>query len=435
MDPSGRSETLSLGRSPSPNRGAVSVLLTHTIANVLIQAVWFGMSSTIAVLARKRFGAGDWQTVMITAAPPTLLTFSIFWNEFLRRTTIRRYLIVHWAFTMLPVALAALSTSYWHVLACYVAAAVGAAGWSPVAGDLLKRFYADQVRGRALGIINAAMFVGMMGFSYAVGRALDVNENAFRIYFPMAALSYGGGVLMFRRLIRATHAEDTREASTVPAARRLRDLLRPLSHLREVLRADRVFYRYEAAFMTYGLGWMICNALLPVLATDRLKMSYTEFAASTQVIYPLCMLLMTWPMGWVMDRLGPTRTSALSFAWLALYPIGLLVANSVALVGVATAFYGTAMAGVHIAWLLGPVALAPSPDRVAQYVAIHATLVGLRGIVAQGLGMAVYRLSGNFAVPFIVAAGAFVWAAWQMRRLTERMQRERRGAAGAIPAP
>ena len=187
--------------------------------------------------------------------------------------------------------------------------------------------------------------------------------------------------------------------------------------MRQVLRADRTFYRYETAFMTYGVGWMICNALLPVLATDRLKMSYTQFVGSTQVVYPLCMLAMMYPMGWVMDRIGPTRTSGLAFAWLTLYPLGLWFAPTVTWVGVTTMFYGMAMAGVQLGWMLGPVSLAPSRDKVSQYVAIHATLVGLRGIVAQGVGMLLYRITGSFAWPFAIAAIAFAWGSWQMWRL------------------
>jgi MFS family permease len=220
------------------------------------------------------------------------------------------------------------------------------------------------------------------------------------------------------RLVPATRtaAGPIRVASEEPPAG-WRRLMQPVLHMRQVLRRDRTFYAYEAAFMTYGVGWMICNALLPVLATDRLKMSYTAFASSTQVVYPLCTLAMMLPMGWVMDRLGPTRTSGVAFAWLTLYPLGLWYAPTVNWVAIATVCYGMAMAGVQITWMLGPVALAPSRDKVSQYVAIHATLVGLRGIVAQGVGMLIYRVTGSFAWPFAIAAIAFAWASWRMWRL------------------
>ena len=396
------------------------ILIGHTLAGVLIMSVWFGISSMMAVLARKRFDAGDWQTLLITAAVPTLLSLSIFWNDLLRRMTIGRYLVVHWAGTMLPLAGAALARDFWMLFACFALAAAGFAGWSPVSGEVLKRFYPDAIRGRAFGIINSATFLGMTATSFVVGRALDGSPNSFRIYLPAAAVAYGGGVLLLRQLVGRTGTDDAR-APSAAAAPGFRGVLAPMLQMRAVLRADRTFYRYEAAFMTYGVGWMVCNALLPVLATDRLHMSYTAFAASTQVIYPACMLLMIYPMGRLMDRIGPTRVSGLSFALLTLYPLGLLFAGSVSAVGGATVVYGIAMAGVQIAWMLGPVTLAPSPDKVAHYVAIHATLVGLRGILAQGLGMAVYRLTGSFTWPFALAAASYAWASWQMWRLHRLM--------------
>jgi len=420
---------------------AASVLLAHMLAAVLCQGVWYGVSSMMAVLARKRFGAGDWQTVMITAAVPTLMILSIFWGDLLRRVAIRRYLVIHWASSMLPLAVAAVAGNFWVLLACHILAAGGAAGWSPISGDLLKGFYTDRVRGRAFAMVNSAMFGGMMVVSFAIGRGLDHDESVFRLYLPLAAGVYGVGIWILCRLVRVTNLEGGRAAmicTQEPLG--LRRLLAPVAHTRRVLREDHTFFRYETAFMTYGVGWMICYALVPVLATDRLQMSYTEFAGSTQVVYPLCMLLMTYPMGWLTDRIGPVRTSGLSFAWLAVYPVGLALAHSVGAVAGSTVVYGTAMAGVHMGWMLGPVALAPSRDKVAEYVAIHATMVGIRGVFAQVLGMAVYRLTGSFGWSFAVAAMSFALAAVQMFRLegsirsraTVAEERSRAGTASEL---
>ena len=409
------------------------VLAAHILAAVFIQAVWFSLSSMMAVVARKRFNADDWQSVFITATVPTVMVLSIFWGEVLRRVGIRRYLLIHWATTMIPIAVASLSLNFWFLFGCHVLAAVGTAGWSPLSGDLLRKFYGESYRGRAFGLINAAIFSGMMVATFAFGRALDANQNAFRVFFPAAALLYAVGVLLLRRLVRAT-GDDRPDGSPPPEPLSLRSLIDPILHMRAVLREDRVFLQYEAAFMTYGVGWMICNALLPVLATDRLHMTYTEFAASTQVVYPLCMLLFTFPVGWLSDKIGPAKISCYSFALLLFYPIGLLGAETVSQVALATVVYGIAMAGVQIGWMLGPVSLAPTPDKVPQYVAIHTTLVGIRGIVAQFVGMFLYRLTGSFAVPFLVAVGAFLWAAVQMSGL-RMAARERVATPPVVDVP
>jgi hypothetical protein len=63
---------------------------------------------------------------------------------------------------------------------------------------------------------------------------------------------------------------------------------------------------------------------------------------------------------------------------------------------------------------------------VPQYVAIHATFVGIRGKIFQGLGVLLYSLTDGFTLPFLLAAGAFAWSAVQMWRLDRLMRPGRR---------
>jgi hypothetical protein len=73
--------------------------------------------------------------------------------------------------------------------------------------------------------------------------------------------------------------------------------------------------------------------------------------------------------------------------------------------------------------MLGPVALAPTPAKVPQYVAIHATFVGIRGKIFQGLGVLIYSMTHSFVIPFVLAAMAFAWSAVQMWQLNRMMNR------------
>jgi MFS family permease len=284
---------------PHPHAPAASRLIAaHMLANVLIQGSWYGVAAMMPVLARKRFDATDWQTVMVTAALPTLMLASIFWGDLLRRCSIRTYLLIHWSAAMLPLAAGALAQNFWQLLAAHVLAAAGSSGWSPVAGDLLKGFYRDNVRGRALGLVSSAMFAGWMLMSFAIGRALDHDENIFRLYLPATAVSYLCGVLILRHLVKRTgidhhgrrpltaisepraSARASSRTTTEPRASAradnqmaqaygavppgptgtplplpaveepplgLRRLLDPIIHARAILKADRSFARYEAA--------------------------------------------------------------------------------------------------------------------------------------------------------------------------------------------
>jgi hypothetical protein len=411
--------------APSPDVGPrLAVLfagqLVFAVLTTCTNVAWL-----MPVLARLRFAAGDWQTTLVTAAVPTFLVVSIFWNELLQRVSLRRYLLIYWLVAILPLGVIALAQSYAHLLTLHIIGCIGAAGWTPAYGKLLQRFYPDHVRGRVFAVLNAAQLVATMGVAFTFGGWLERNDDAFRVFLPVAAAGQALGMLLLLRLARYAGADD-RPARAAPldwAA-----LVRPVLHMGAVLRKDRVFRRYEQAFMTYGAAFMLCEALLPVLATTRLGMGYHDYSMATRMAMAGATLLLTLPMGAVHDRLGPIRTSGLAFALLVLYPLGLVVATGLGGVVAASVVFGAGMAGVQMGWMLGPVTLAGRADKVPQYVAIHTTLVGLRGVVFQGVGMAIYQLSGSFTVPLLLAATAFGWAAVQMWRLQGVVGRRARAA-------
>lgn len=401
-------------------QGLNAVLPFHVAAIVLLQSTLNAAMAIMPVLALRRFGANEWQSVFITSAPSVLAVFSIFWNAAFSRMSLRSYLWLYWAVALLPMGLIALVQNFWQLVMLYVVSAVGNAGWTPAYGDLLRRFYPDSIRGRAFSVLFAFSLFGGTAGGYAVGAVLNTNHNAFRFYLPLAAALQVGGIALLLWLARRCGVDPqsapetrTRQSGT------WRTLYAPILHMREILSSDRIFARYEAAFMTYGVGWMICFALLPLLVTHKLNMDYRQVAASTLVAQQLSMLIASFVAGWANDRVGAARTSSISFALVALYPIGLMLSASARDIGMVSVLYGIAMAGVNVGWMIGPVTIAPSRDKVPQYMAIHTTLVGLRGILFQWLGMLLYMWTGSFAWPLAVASAGFAGAAvqmWSLRR-------------------
>jgi hypothetical protein len=397
---------------------ALQVLGVHVVYTLLTTILYANVAWLTPLLVRLQFGSPnpdykDWQTNLVTAAMPTLLIASVFWNELLRRTRLRTFLVVFWFVAALPLGCIGLVQSYPQLLTCHIIAMTGAAASAPLNGRLLKHLYPDAVRGRAYALLNVVTHAAAIVTAYGVGRWQDHNPAAFRLYFPLSAGVQIIGLTLIAWLARRTGLPDEPQRGRVSLAA----LLDPVLHMGRVLRADRTFLHYERAFMTYGAAFMLCDALLPVLATHKLGLEYKAYAESTQVTLKMSMLLLTLPMGLILDRLGAIRASGIAFAVLGVYPILLARAGGATDLVVASALYGVGMAGVQMGWMLGPVSLAPSPDRVPQYVAIHTTLVGIRGVIFQGLGMLLYKLSGDFYWPFALAAGAFLWAAIQMFRL------------------
>lgn len=418
--------------------------MTHVIAVALIQSTSISVQTIVSVLARKRFNATDWQTVLITAAPTALFVVSIFWNDLFNRYRLNRYLALFWLLASAPIAMVAFAHNYWMILAAQVVSSVGAPGYFPIAGELFRRLYPERSRGRVYAIVWGASMVGGIFCGLAAGRWLAHNGEAFRFLMPITAALQLVGVYILARLSRATGIaaeRDARAAAREPVAADAHPLARafgPILHMREVLRADPVFFRYEAAYMTYGVGWMIAYALLPLIGTDKLRLGYDQYTQSTQVAYQVAIVAMIGPAGWLMDRLGAMRSVGLSFGLLALYPLGLIAAQNADQLMIVGVIYGIAHAGASVGWMLGPVALAPDQTKVPQYVAIHATLVGLRGTLFQGLGMALYHVTASFTWPLLIAAAAYLWSAVQMWSLHGQVREAARAAAPApmpIPSP
>lgn len=409
------------------------MLPLHIVAVAMVSATWMASTFLIPVLAKKRFEAADWKVLLVAMAPTSLFVLSIFWNDLFGRRTLGKYLGVYWLLASAPLGLIGLAQGYWGLLIPYLLACIGSAGYHPVAGELLKGLYPDKVRGRVYSVVWGGSTVIGAGVGFGMGEWLAADGDAFRMIFPMLAVVQGIGVGLMYFLWRATgHAVGRAPYAGVPWS--LRKALDPIVHMRSVLKDDPVFLRYEGAYMTYGVGWMICWALVPILVTTKLGLQYDQIAKSTQVAYLLAMVAAIVPAGMLMDRIGPVRSTAVSFAFLAVHPIGLMmVSNDRELLLVSLA-YGAAHAGANLGWMLGPVALAPSKEKVAQYVAIHATLVGVRGTIFQGVGVGLYWATGSFLWPLVLAAAAYVWSAVQMWRLNGFMGARLKGP-GPTPDP
>ena len=396
---------------------ASAVLPVHIAGAVMVQATQMAVYAMLPIVAIKHFDADPKQSVVLTAAPVVLISLSIFWNAIFERSSLGRYWLAYWLTASLPMALAAFATSFVGLAACVIIASVGMSAYQPASGELLKRLYPDAVRGRIYGVMQTISMLTAAALTFGIGKWLDHNADAFRIFLPIVAAAQGLGAVILWRLAVRTGIEPLRHrraTTNVGFASTLRASFEPLLHMREVLASDRRFARYEAAFMTYGVGWMICNALLPVLVTDKLKLDYHATASSAFMTYQLTLGLSMIPAGLLLDRFGAARATAFSFLALAAYPVFLALTTNEQHLAMASLFYGITHAGVSAGWMLGPVSLAPTPARVPQYVAIHATLVGVRGAVFQVLGVYIYIVTGSLTWPFAIAAASLVWAAWQM---------------------
>lgn len=416
----------------APQRPAAWIVGTHLVAHALIQSTSMAVAFIVPVLAIKQFGAGAWESLILTAAPTVFFSLSIFWNDIFKRITLGGYLWLYWAVACLPIGLCGLTTSYWSLVPLFLVGCAGGSAYYPASGELYKALYPEQLRGRLYSVIWGGSTLVTAGLSFGMGTWLEHDPGAYSSFLPGCAVLQAIGIGLFLWLSHASGHSATREMPEMPKFQ-LSKVFEPVKHMKEVLKADPTFARYEAAYMTYGVGWMIVYALLPLLVTEKLHLSYEQITQSKDVVYLLAVVVMIYPAGMLMDKVGAIRSTGLSFALLTLHPLGLMLVDGPTQLAFVSVLYGVAHAGANIGWMLGPVSLAPSPDKVPQYVAIHATLVGIRGKVFQLAGVGLLWATGSFYPPLAVAALAYAWSGWQMWRLNERVKG--RGGATLHPEP
>ncbi len=402
------------------------ILRLHIASSLLTHTYW-GVVGILPVLLRKGFDASVLETTIASAAIGVMALFSIFWKELYLRMRPGPYLLLTWCLMYLPLAGIAACHRAGTVLLFYLLSALAFGAPTAFAGDLLRSCYPPGARSRVFGLVTAAQQVAVIVSAWFVGHWLDRDPQSFRVYLPTAVVLMGLGVWLQARIAAQPLFV---ERLVRPPAEPLRvGLVKARHYMFRVLRDDPDFRRYEIAFFYYGLGFMFGAALMPFLVCDRLRLDYAQVTRATQVVYQSVLLICTVPAGYLMERHGPVRVAGWSFAMLALCPLGLIFARDEATLTAVMIGNGVAMAGVNLAWTVGPVVLPRDPSQAGAYVAIHATLVGFRGLLGHFPAVMLYVWTGSIEVPLVLAMLLTTAGAVVMLRLARR-----RVAPGAPPA-
>jgi MFS family permease len=237
----------------------------------------------------------------------------------------------------------------------------------------------------------AALIMGSVGV--AIGLAMDWHGEAFRWIFPILAGIGMVGAINYGRLRVRRHRILLREEI---AARK--GAVNPFSSL-GVLREDPRFRRYMSLMMLFGSGNLMMKAPLIVVLAEQL--GYTPFqqmmitGSIPLLVMPLCVPL--WSR--MLDARHVVHYRARqSWAFVAAFAVLALAAVSgwMPLMWLGSALFGAALAGGMLGWNVGHHDFAPAA-RASQYMGVHVSLTGVRGLLAPVVGVALYQLAEHLA--------------------------------------
>ncbi len=400
--------------APPWNRGASTRVGRYTQRSHFRAAALEGMVRGVISLnefvAKKTLGAQDAVITALTMAEAISLFFSSYWSNFLVGREKRSTFLVFGILGRLSLLLLLFVPGEVGFAAVIVFATLMIGAIIPAQNSLYQANYALPERGRVFGLAAAIQAAVTIAAALAAGHAYDAYPGGYRWMYAAAGIFGFGSCWTFYR-IRFRNRGGMRGSSPALGpgfAREVgRSLRSPFAGSIAILRRDPGFRRYETAYMSYGMGFMMLQPVIPVFLVEQLHVDYSQASTAKGLIFFGMMALFSPVFGRLLDRSDPVKLSLFAFLLLALFPIGLMLCESVRSVYLVFVVYGIAMAAVNVGWTMGPIYFAGQSDS-AGYMGAHVALVGVRGLVGGPLGMLLYRLFGTPNATFACASALFL---------------------------
>ena len=184
---------------------------------------------------------------------------------------------------------------------------------------------------------------------------------------------------------------------------------RSLSGVWRLLGQNRRFAIYMLGFTLHGLGFLMGLPFFAIVQVDRLQLSYTTIGY-LGLAQSLFWLVGNVFWGRLVDRLGGLRVLRANVAVAVLVPLTYSWAFDAWTLLPAFIAHGIISAGIDLALISSGIELA-DPESVAEYSALQATIIGLRGMIGPFVGVALLSVGVPTQAIFLLGCG-FIALGW-----------------------
>jgi MFS family permease len=304
------------------------------------------------------------------------------------------------------------------------------AGFITIRSTIWRQNYSRAMRARVTGKLATIQVLAVAVLGVGLGTAMDLDDRAFRLFFPVGGLLALAGVWAWSRVrVRqgpALVAEERRTGAAGGAG----PSVNPLSVWR-VLRDDRRYGAYMSCMMLLGLGNLMVTPVLVIALRDVFRMEYLGGILIANSL-PMIMMPLSIPL-WarLLDRVHVIEFRAIH-CWFFVASSVIVTVAAVSrvpeLLYISAMIQGLAFGGGVLAWNLGHLDFAPA-HRASEYMGVHVTLTGLRGLIAPFLAVGIWKglewvSPGAGAWTFAFCAGLSAIGGIGFWRLRNRRRRE-----------
>ncbi len=383
------------------------------------------------------FQPKPWETTLLFSLMHLSFFLSPWFAERMRGRSTTRLFHFMFLLAVLPLVGTAFTRGFWGVGPALVLANIAFVSlFVPLRNRLLRANYHDWERGRCYAAFKSTSAAVYFGCALWAAFELEANPQRIHVILPTAGILAGIGILIFSRIRERGQGKRIR-GDDERRRRGFKDVYRDLF---ELYRTQRAFFLFQVGFFIYGMGFMFTMPREMDMVGSVLKLDYPLIVLGIYGVTPLVKMTCIRIFGNLLDRAGPCILSSVAFLLLVAYPLGVFLALQFAspiLWLVARGAFGFAMAGVDVAWSVGPLSFGPR-EQAPRYTAAHIFAVGIRASIGPTLGHLVSLVAGSGV--FLAAAGLLTGASLFMRRLArgagahldgrKKGDREHNGAPG-----
>jgi MFS family permease len=386
-----------------------------------------GVLNFTAFALQRSMGGPEWTSPALVTLGQALWVLAPAWPPLLARLRRQQTFVWVGALSRGPLLLLALASvtpvpggkpgagegTWWLLFVTFLLSANLDAVYTPHRNALIRANYPLTQRGRIYGLVTLVTGAASMVASIAAGHLLDHDPTVVMWIFPASAVL---GVVAHLMLARIRWRYDGPvEVQQGRGVGLVRDAMRNAwTSTRRTLKRDRHFRDFEIGFFLYGMGLLSAVPLVVSRFAQDERFTSSDWARADRLALPLTQILLVWVVGRLSDRVGIVRVGGLSFALLGTFFVAMCFVSTPEWLFWAYVLYGVCMAGVNVAWALGPLHFAP-PGQAHHYSSVHIAWVGVRSLLAPGLGWCVKAAFSYEAALGLAAAFQAAAAIWTLR--------------------
>jgi len=352
-------------------------------------AFFAGLSASFFPIIARKLGASSFQMALLSSAPFMGALFTLYWARLSHNAISQMDLYVKIKLLARAVILFAfLAINPWIFILLVALNSLLEQAGSPAYVRIMKEIYSDDYRGRAMGYVRMEMALAIVFTAYLGGFLLD--HFSYRYIFPLGAVFGIISVIYFGKI--------KVQKKNVKRKRKKRGIL-PREIL-EVFKKDKPFALFETIFFVRGFAALMVMPLFPIFLVDYLGISNISMGklVSLSSVFLISSYLF-W--GHYIDKKGSCRSLALSFFLASFIPLCYSFASSIWYIVPASIISGFTLGAGELARVHFITNRTKSKD-IHTYQGIDFTLMGLRGVIAPFLGVALMHWIGIESV-FIIS--------------------------------